>query len=571
MKKSNIFLFIIIIFLSINLFAKETEKIWVFLKPEYLEMSRENPVQYDEKTETRLSRIGWQRNYSDFLPTDKMESLIQSEVVSIRNYSRSLCAYSVEIDPVNIPLLQKIYFVQSIKKIGISTQRRDEFLTSKDERALAKTADFYGNSQTQLEQLNVIPVHEMGITGKGVRVGMVDTGFMTDHEVFNYLKENGRLIDQWDFIYHDGIVQNETDNDTKNGSQHEHGTAAFSCLAGYVPDVLIGTGYDVEVLLAKTEVKGSETRIEEDNYVAAVEWLEENGVDIISSSLGYRDFDDFEYPFSDFDGETGVTTKVVNWVHDRGVLFVTAAGNDATRFPSDGGLIMPGDAFGALTVGAVNSNGDIASFSSHGPTYDGRTKPEVCAMGYHTYVGISYTAESYRYSNGTSFSTPLISGCCALILEKYPHWTPDVVMENLKNFSDRNDDPDPIYGWGIPDIHRLITETPDSVLNMPEIPTKDILVAPNPICTKDDGEIAKIYFKWTNPNTGNNSTYRLTIFDIAGKKVYSQKLDEKIIGEVDCVNWNLRNKFGNNVSSGIYFIEITGEKMHKIGKLTIVK
>jgi len=135
---------------------------------------------------------------------------------------------------------------------------------------------------------------------------------MTDHRVFQYMKENGRLIAQWDFVNHDENVQNDEDIDTENGSQHEHGTAAFSCLAGYVPDTLIGTGYDVEMLLAKTEIKGSETRIEEDHYVAAVEWLEENGVDIISSSLGYRDFDDFEYPFSDFDGKTGVTTRVVS-------------------------------------------------------------------------------------------------------------------------------------------------------------------------------------------------------------------------------------------------------------------
>jgi len=236
---------------------------------------------------------------------------------------------------------------------------------------------------------------------------------------------------------------------------------------------------------------------------------------------------------------------------------------------------MPSDAFGALTVGAVNSNGDIASFSSHGPTYDGRIKPEVCAMGYRTYVGISYTSSSYRYSNGTSFATPLIAGCCALILEKYPHWTPEMVMENLRNFSDRNNDPNPVYGWGIPDIHKLITETPDSVIYMPVVPTKDIVVAPNPICSKDNGEVAKIYFKWAYPNTdkvlNQSNKFKLNIYDIAGKKVYSQKLTEKPIGEVECVKWNLRNNNGNKVSSGIYFIEITGKKMHKIGKLTIVK
>ena len=577
MKKLHIILFLVTIFVSTNLFAGNTKILWVFLKREYLELSSDNQVHYDKKTDKRLSRIGWQQNYSDFLPSDEIRSAIEKQVVKIRHYSRSLCAFSVEIDIDNIPNLQNISYVNYTQNVGVSTRDRDDFPVFEIDQNLAKSSDYYGNSETQLNQLNVIPVHEMGITGKGVRVGMVDTGFMTDHEIFDYMKENNRLIDQWDFINNDNNTQDEEAIDTVNGSeQHSHGTAAFSCLAGYVPNVLIGTGYDVEMLLAKTEVKGSETRIEEDNYVAAVEWLESNGVDIISSSLGYRDFDNFEYPFSDFDGETGITTKVVNWVHDRGVLFVTAAGNDATRFPSDGGLIMPGDAFGALTVGAVNSNGGIASFSSHGPTADGRTKPEVCAMGYYTYVGITYTPTSYRFSNGTSFATPLIAGCCALILEKYPHWTPDMVIENIKNFSDRNDDPDPIYGWGIPDIFKLITETPDSGLNLPEVPTRDILVAPNPICVKDQGEKAKIYFKWTffreiMEQIPRVYKFSLNIYDIAGKKVYSQKLTEKPIGEVECVNWNLRNNNGNKISSGIYFIEITGKKMHKIGKMTIVK
>ncbi|MBN2280975.1 MAG: S8 family peptidase [Candidatus Marinimicrobia bacterium] len=572
MKKKLCLLLLTCLLLSQSLFSKETEILWVFLKQEYLEMSSGRMLTYNQKTRQRLAKVNWQTGPSDYLPNAEIRVRIEKEVIKLRHYSRSLGAYSVEIRAGDKKKLTALPFVSSVREVRFSTRRKDTFYDLQS-TGLLKSNDFYGKSGTQLEQLNILPVHAMGITGKGVRVGMLDTGFMTDHEVFSYMIENGRLMSQWDFINNDNNTQDEAAIDSVAGNvQHDHGTAAFSCLAGYMPNIHLGAAYDVEMLLAKTEIKASETRIEEDHYVAGIEWLEANGADIISSSLGYRDFDDFEYPFSDFDGKTGVTTQAVNWAYERGVVFVTAAGNDASRF-SDGGLIMPADARGALTVGAVNSNGNIASFSSHGPTYDGRIKPEVCAMGYNTHVAITCTPTSYRFSNGTSFATPLIAGSCALILEKYPFWTPEMVIWNLKNFSDRSDDPDNMYGWGIPNIYRLITETPDSVFNYPEVPTRDIMVAPNPVCVKDYGERAKIYFKWTLPESDNalSENFEVSIYDLLGKKVYSQKLVQKAIGEIDCVVWNLKNFCGNNVSSGIYLVKVSGKKMNKLGKLTIVK
>ncbi len=558
-------IFILIIF-AVRLFGQNNsnELLWIFLKPGKIEQNQKNKIQYSTKTINRLQKNNWKTNQSDFLPSKTIRKSIENEVVKIRHYSRSLCAYSVEVQKNKLETIRSLPFVKKIQKVGMKNQKRDELYSDIIPGSLTKTTDFYGNSYDQLEQLNVINVHDMGLSGQGIRIAVLDAGFRKDHNVFEYLVSNNHLIDEYDFINNDDNVQNENLTDTING-QHNHGTAVLSCIVGYVPDILIAPAYNAEILLAKTEDDGSETRIEEDNFVAAIEWAENQNADIISSSLGYRDFDNFEYPYSDLDGETAVATMAVNWAFNRGILVVTSAGNDAQHF-SDGGIISPGDAKGALTVGAVDKYGTIASFSSHGPTYDGRIKPEICARGSRTYLASASSIDAYRYSNGTSFSTPLITGCCALILEKYPHWTPSMIIDNLKTFSDRSDLPDNRYGWGIPDIYKLITETQDTVLIDIKVSTKQLLITPNP-----SKNFINIYFKWTNPDFLNSGKYELNIFTITGEIVFSKTLIGKNIGEIESVSWDLKNKIGKKVSSGIYLVEITGEKMHKIGKFTILK
>ena len=566
-RNKTLLLFIITILSITNLFSQDNGQkiVWIYLKPQYIEKNSELKIHYSHDKLLQLQRNNWQEDFSDYLPSDEIRQQIEKNVIKIRHYSRSLCAFSAIIDNGMEASISSLPFVEKIQDVGIRSKKRLKLDTDDNYyTALKKSNDFYGTSLDQLEQLNVVKVHEQ-YTGKGVRIAVIDAGFRKDHETFNYLRENGRLVDEYDFIYDDKNVQDEIPADTTySRNQHSHGTAVLSCIAGYVPNMLIGTAYDVEVLLAKTEVEGSETRIEEDNYVAAVEWAEENGADIISSSLGYRDFDNFEYPYSDLDGETAVTTRAANWAFNRGVLVVTAAGNDAGYF-SDGGLITPGDSWGALTVGAVDAQGEIASFSSFGPTYDGRQKPEVCARGYNTWVASDYQIDAYRKSNGTSFSTPLMAGCCALILEKFPYWTPSQVIENLKKFSDRSELYDRKYGWGIPDIFRLITETTDTTEINIEV-AENIVVAPNPVRS-----VANFYFRWKNPNLDANEKYVISVYSLRGEKLFSQSLIGKGLGSVDLVSWDLKNKLGNNVSSGIYFVEITGEKMHNIKKFTVLK
>ncbi|PIV38880.1 MAG: hypothetical protein COS29_05570, partial [Candidatus Omnitrophica bacterium CG02_land_8_20_14_3_00__42_8] len=241
--------------------------------------------------------------------------------------------------------------------------------------------------------MNIPAVHDSGLTGNGIRIAIFDTGFNKDHPAFQRIIDEERLIAGHDFIFNDENVQDEIPDDTTSeGNQDGHGTSVWSEIGAYVPGTMIGAAYRAEFILAKTERLGSETSVEEDNYVAAIEWADRLGVDVISTSLGYRTFDNFEYSFSDLDGETAVTTQAVNWAFRRGIIVAVAAGNEGNdpHYP-DGGLGSPADAFGALSVGAVDGNGVIAAFSSHGPTADGRVKPDLCARGVSAYLAIDYS------------------------------------------------------------------------------------------------------------------------------------------------------------------------------------
>jgi subtilisin family serine protease len=201
--------------------------------------------------------------------------------------------------------------------------------------------------------------------------------------------------------------------------------------------------------LGKTENSRFEQPIEEDYWVAAIEWAESLGAEVVSSSLGYTDW----YTFEDLDGETAVTTRAANRATSLGVVVVNAAGNE--RDDPWGHIITPADGFDVIAVGAVDRTGILSWFSSPGPSADGRIKPDVCAMGVNNWLAANSPdgTDIYRNGSGTSFATPLVAGTIALILEIHRDWTPAQVREALTKSADRSLSPNNDYGWGIINAH----------------------------------------------------------------------------------------------------------------------
>ncbi len=299
-----------------------------------------------------------------------------------------------------------------------------------------------GPSEMPYRQLHLRPLTDQGIDGTGVRVALFDTGFDTANAAFNGIT----ITAQYDFVFNDGVVKDEPGKDSL-GAQ-SHGTSTWSLFAGDVPGRLHGIARGAHFLLAKTEDIRSETRVEEDNYVHALEWADSIGVDIVSSSLAYLVFDNgFRYTPSQLNGDVAVTTVAADMAAQRGILVVTAAGNDG---PGSRSIETPADGDSLLAIGAEDSSGTIAVFSSRGPTADGRIKPDFTAPG--VAVCVLTGVGKVRRGNGTSFATPLLAASAALVKQLHPALLPMDLRAAFRSAATKRAAPDTIYGWGRPDI-----------------------------------------------------------------------------------------------------------------------
>src|SRR6266536_1881689 len=299
-----------------------------------------------------------------------------------------------------------------------------------------------GPSAMPYRQLHLRPLTDQGIDATGVRILILDAGFDTANPAFNGVT----ITAQHDFVFNDDTVKDQPGKDV-SGAQF-HGTATWSLFAGEVAGRLHGIARGASFLLAKTEDIRSETRVEEDNYVAALEWADSIGVDIASSSLGYYAFDNgFSYTPSQLNGDVAVTTVAADLAAQRGILVVTAAGNDG---PSSRSISTPADGDSVLTVGAEDSLGTIAAFSSRGPTADGRIKPDFTAPG--VAVCVVTGVGQVRRGDGTSFATPLLAASAALVKQMHPTLLPMAMRDTLRAFASNHASPDSVFGWGRPDF-----------------------------------------------------------------------------------------------------------------------
>ena len=432
---------------------EEKVKVWVFFTDKGIFDSKEYQSALNRATNALTQRAAWRRaktmrpNLVDFrdLPVDHTYvNEISKYQAKLRQKSRWLNAASFEVLVSRLDQISNLEFVRSIKPV-LGGKRRPvppQVPPQEPQKGQSKSDLNYGASYAQLQQLNVPAVHDSGYSGQGVLVCMMDTGYRKDHQAFGLAYSEGRVLAEWDFINNDGDTQNEPGDPS---SQHNHGTYTWSTLGGAADGNLYGPAYGAYFILAKTEDVSMEEPIEEDNWEAGMEWADSIGADVISSSLCYIDW----YTYQDLDGNTAVTTQAADIAAERGIIVCNAMGNSG---PGSGTLLAPADADSIIACGAVNSSGDLASFSSRGPTFDGRTKPEVCARGVSTRCANPSGVTGYTSVNGTSLSTPLIGGCAALILSAHPEWTPMQVREAMMMTASRASYPDNNYGWGIPDL-----------------------------------------------------------------------------------------------------------------------
>ena len=420
------------------------DKYWVeFTDKNNSPYSIDNPIEFlsqrsiDRRTKQNIDVIEQDipvnQTYIDgVLAIGDIDLLLRSKwlnAITIYTTDTSLLAQILALDYVNQ--------VKSAQKYKRGDYEKEEII------GIGKEYDStaYGESFHQLAMLNGDYLHEQNLLGQGMFIYVCDGGFnhLDERAAFDHLFENGRIVGTHDFV--DG------DDDVFEASNH--GTNVMGTMAGIIPDELIGTAPEASYFLAITEDVTSEYLIEEDNWIAGAEMADSIGADIITTSLSYTTFDDpsTDHTYEDLDGQTTRVAIGAGIAGTKGMLIVTSAGN---YFTSSWHFIgSPADAFNCLAIGAVTEDGSHSSFSSAGPSSDGRVKPEIVAQGTAA-VTAAASVDGIAHVNGTSFSGPIIAGISSCLWQAFPDATSLEIRQAIIESAHMYDTPDDLVGYGIP-------------------------------------------------------------------------------------------------------------------------
>ena len=391
--------------------------------------------------------------------------------ITVMAKSKWLNAIHIRGSQPNIQALTSLSFVQSVDFANSSLNTRQAQPTSHKLNKINKNAEElvtynYGNSANQIQMLNGHLLHQQNYTGQGKIIAVLDSGFINANTAapFQNLMTNNQILGGYNF----------PDRNNNYFSRHNHGTNVLSCMGGFADGQLVGTAPDAQYYLFITEDINEENPVEESYWVEAAEVADSLGVDIINSSLGYFGYDNpsYSYTYSDMNGTTAFASRGANMAFMKGMMVVVSAGNSGNSANPHVGV--PAEATHALAVGAVNSTEAYASFSSIGPSFDGRVKPDVCAKGLGTTV--SNTAGAIVTSNGTSFSSPVMAGMVASFWSAVPSLTNVQVKQFIIESADLFANPTNQKGYGIPDFQLALT----NALNSMNFTTENPVLYPNP-------------------------------------------------------------------------------------------
>lgn len=397
-----------------------------------------------------------------------------------------------------------------------------------------KTSFNYGNSANQIQMLNGHLLHQANYTGSGMIIAVLDSGFIgvNTAQPFQRLITNNLILGGYDYV----------NKNTNFFTGHSHGTLVLSTMGGFTDGQLVGTAPDAKYYLFITEDVASENPIEESNWVEAAEEADRLGVDIITSSLGYFGYDNpaYSHTYDDMTGNSAFASQGANVAFSKGIFVVASAGNEGANVEPHVGV--PAEALNVLGIGAVKADETYALFSSIGPSFDGRVKPDVMAQGQGSVI--SDTAGNIVTANGTSFSCPILAGVVACLWQALPGKTnaqiKQLITQSADNFNpivkSRNQ-----YGYGIPDFNLALANG----LSVETFSKNDFLVYPNP--TSDSISIVL-------PSGFDAKT--IVIYNVLGQQV----LEKKISTLTPTISLKTLN-------SGMYFYKIESNGFSKSGKI----
>ncbi|MDL2266052.1 S8 family serine peptidase [Parabacteroides sp. OttesenSCG-928-G07] len=453
MIKQNRVLFILVVYLLVfqQIRAEETFAFRLYLKDkDHSAYSLEKPeeflsewtIQKREKNNIPIIKedLPVSQNYLDQIISLGLQPIVSSKWMNTVVVESSDSMLIREIEKLDI--IDSVKWVWRGSNLQLSNQNRrsDTALVSSD----IILNNYYGYAEKQTVLLQGEKLHEAGYKGEGMRIAMIDAGFQNVDRINAF--DSLELIGTENIVFPGESVY----------LHDQHGTKVLSCIAANIPGVMVGTAPKASYLLIKSEDGRTEYPIEEDYWVAAIEYADSVGVDIISSSLGYYYYDaqELSYEQSQLDGQSVFISRAAGKVSKKGILLCSSAGNEGNGTWVN--VTVPADSRDMLTIGSIGADGKRSSFSSYGKTVDGRIKPDVVAIGGPAHL--IDTDGQITYGNGTSFAAPMVAGLAACLWQALPELSNMELLELIRRSSDRYTNPDPEVGYGIPDMYKAYIE-----------------------------------------------------------------------------------------------------------------
>ena len=536
MKKIYIFLFLVSSFVGFS-----QEDAWVYFK------DKPGSQSYFDSPLTMLSQRALDRRFNQGIALDGKDVPIYqpyidqigvSTGITVKAKSKWFNCVHVRGSQADITALKLLSFVASVDfadnfinsaKITIPKKIQLQPVNKTSKTAVVFN---YGNSANQIQMLNGHLLHQSDYTGSGKIIAVMDGGFpgVDTALPFARLRANNQILGGYDYV----------NRSTNFYTGISHGTSVLSLMGGFVDNALVGTAPDASYYLFITEDGANEEPLELSNWVEAAEQADYLGVDIINTSLGYTTFDDpnYNFTYNDMNGATTFISKGLDIAFSRGMVCVVSAGNDGNTAWHY--ISAPADAVNALAIGAVKADETYATFSSQGPTVDGRVKPDVTAQGQNPYVS-SATGSITNSGSGTSYSGPIIAGMVACLWQALPTKTNQQIKQLITQSADRYAAPTVQYGYGIPDFSLALANG----LSVAAFSKNDFVVYPNPATDSISVTLAEGY------NSGN-----VILYTVLGQKVLEQNIRKK----ATTISMKSLNK-------GTYLYKIESNGFFKSGKI----
>lgn len=394
-----------------------------------------------------------------------LDSLRAISTVTILNTSKWLNQVLIRTtDAAALAKINSFPFVKVAGAIGLKTQAGDrqhttnkftETVTPLDQATIDQAAGVngtdalnYGSNYNQIHIHRGEYLHNHGLTGNGITIAVLDAGFRnyTTNPAIDSVRLQNRILGTWDYVNNESSVTED----------HTHGLYCFSIMSANRPGIIVGTAPHASYWLLRTEDAASEYPVEEQYWAAGAEFADSAGADMISSSLGYVDFDDhaFDHSYAQRDGNTSIITRAADYAARKGMIVMNSAGNNGSRTDDLKFVSCPADGDSVVAVGATNASGAIASFSSWGPNGAGRVKPNIVSVGQGTvFAGLTGAPAS---SNGTSLSNPNIAGLIACLWQAFPELSNMQIIDAVQKSAHKYNAPDNRFGYGLPDFKKAL-------------------------------------------------------------------------------------------------------------------